>query len=103
MNHTKEELAEGAKHRSMLLQVVASAKDIAECRQLSDRNYWTQIIHPELSTTLKYPGSFVRDSKSLVRLGRRAPLLGEHNKEVYQGELRLSQNELESLKGNKII
>jgi len=34
---------------------------------------------------------------------RRAPLIGEHNTQIYQGRLGLSSEDLKRLKANKVI
>lgn len=101
--HTKSELFQWAVERSVLLCPVSSAKDLAESPQLAARSFWTDLDHPELGCAIRYPGSFVQGSRSLCRLRRRAPLIGEHNKEIYIGELGLSQDHLGMMKEAGII
>ena len=38
-----------------------------------------------------------------MKIRRRAPLIGEHNREIYCGELGLSEEELEMLKEVGVI
>ena len=56
--------------------------------------------HPE---PVRYPGAPYKFLKSPVRLRRRPPLLGEHNHEVYVGELGRSADELPQLAASGVI
>ena len=94
MSHTKSELLEGAvKFRSMLYPV-STAKDIAESPQLASRGFWADIEHPELGTTIKYPGGFAHCTEKSPGVSRRAPLIGEHNREIYMDDLGMSPGEM---------
>jgi crotonobetainyl-CoA:carnitine CoA-transferase CaiB-like acyl-CoA transferase len=94
---TKEELYNEALKRGIMLCPVNTSKDIFENAQLKDREFWVDINHPELSTDIKYPGAFARLSETPLTIRCRAPLIGEHNLEIYQGELGLSSSELNDL------
>ena len=50
--------------------------------------------HPELARSFTYPGEAAIYNGSPWRISRRAPLLGEHNAEIFCGELGLSRAEL---------
>lgn len=103
MTHTKLELYEGAFKRNIMLYPAANARDTLENQQLKARQYWVEIEHPELSTAFTYPGPFVKASETPLKIRRRAPLIGEHNQEVYEKELGLSKEELVTLVGNGVI
>jgi crotonobetainyl-CoA:carnitine CoA-transferase CaiB-like acyl-CoA transferase len=101
---TKAELyEEGAIRRQILLAPVANTRDISEDLQLRARDYWEKLEHPELGESIVYCGPFVKMSETPVRYRRRAPLIGEHNYEIYGGELGISSKELESLKEKGIL
>ena len=103
MSHTKAELYEGGlKHRALVYPIYTT-KDIVESIQLSAREFWAEVEHPELDTTITYPGPFARTSEAPPRVWRRAPLIGEHNREIYEKELGLSREELLILKQAKVI
>ncbi len=103
MSHTKAELLEGAvKFRSMLYPV-STAKDIVESPQLASRQFWTDLEHPELGTTIRYPGGFAHSTGPSPRIARRAPLVGEHNSEIYETELGMSKEELLVLRQAGVI
>lgn len=95
MNHTKAELLEEAVKRRFMLYPVSSTRDIMESVQLAARDFWVKIEHPELKTTITYPGAFAKASGAPPRIRRRAPLIGEHNREIYEHELALSGEEQE--------
>jgi crotonobetainyl-CoA:carnitine CoA-transferase CaiB-like acyl-CoA transferase len=100
---TKEELYNEALKRGIMLCPVNTSKDIIENTQLKDRNFWVDISHPELSTYIKYPGAFAKLSETPINIRYRAPLVGEHNQEVYQSELGLSSSELNYLQKGGVI
>ncbi|MGA2466791.1 MAG: CoA transferase [Thermodesulfobacteriota bacterium] len=101
--HTKAELLEEAVKRRIQLLPVNTNEDIFNDPHLSIRNFWKELEHPELGTTILYPGPFAKFSEASCGPWRRAPLIGEHNEEVYRGEIGLSQSELILLKQNNII
>ncbi len=103
MAHTRAELLEGAVKHHVMLGPVATTKDTVESVQLAARRYWVELEHPELGTPITYPGAFVKASEAPPRISRRAPLIGEHNQEVYQKELGLSKKEISSLEQAKVI
>ena len=99
--HTKAELFEGiVKHRGMLYPV-ATTREVLESTQLAVRGFWMELEHPELGTTITYPSAFAHASEAPPRISRRAPLIGEHNQEVYEQELGLSGGELIPLRRAK--
>ena len=52
---------------------------------------------------VRYPGAPYRFTRSPVRLRRRPPLVGEHNHEVYVGELGLTSEELRGLLESGVV
>ena len=103
LKHTKAELYEGAFKRGIMLAPVSSPKDIIKNAQLKARDFWVNVEHPELGITVSYPGAFIKASETPCVIKRRAPLIGEHNLEVYEGELGLSRAEICALKQADVI
>src|SRR5690606_19857279 len=89
---------EGAIKRQILLAPVSTARDISEDIQLQARDYWTKIEHPELKEELAYCGPFVKMSETPILYRRRAPLIGEHNAEIYSKEIDIPEQQLRSKK-----
>ncbi len=102
MNHTKDELLALATENRFQLGPCNNAGDVLKYPQLNARNFWKDIEHPELGTSLKYPGGAVVTTQGYVGIKRRAPLIGEHNDEIYK-ELGLTSVEIQDLKDKKVI
>ncbi len=101
MKYTKQEMHEQAVRRAMMLYPVNNMKDILEDPQLAARGFWQEVEHPELGARIIYPGNFAQGSPCYIR--RRAPLIGEHNIEVYEGELKYTREDLLVLKQAGVI
>jgi crotonobetainyl-CoA:carnitine CoA-transferase CaiB-like acyl-CoA transferase len=101
--HTKEELYQGARERNMMLYPVTTTEDIKNNSQLESREFWQEVKHPELGATIEYPGAFVKLSDTPINIKFRAPLIGEHNYEIYNKELGFSSEKLSHLKKSGVI
>lgn len=84
--------------RGLVLAEVSTARDLVESAHLHARGFFEPVEHPELGQTLPYPGAPGRLSRTPWSTGRRPPLIGEHNIEIYCGELGLSRADLAMLK-----
>ena len=100
---TKAEFMEAAAKRRIIGYPVSTAKDIMDNPQLAAREVWQEVEHPELGTTITYPGPWVKLSRSSCGIRRRAPLIGEHNHDIYVKELGMSEDELAVLKQAGIV
>ena len=87
----------------MLGYPVASVKEIFEDPQHEARRFWQRIEHPELKASMDYPGGFAKFSAGACQIWRRAPLIGEHNEEIYGQELGMSSAEIAELKKQGVI
>lgn len=100
---TKKEFFEEVIQREMLGYPVATVGEIFQDPQLQSRKFWQEVHHPELGGSILYPGGFARFSEGPCQIWRRAPLIGEHNEELYCGELGLKKEELARLKREGVI
>jgi crotonobetainyl-CoA:carnitine CoA-transferase CaiB-like acyl-CoA transferase len=91
--HTSKELWKGAVPRGISIGPLSSMQDLLNDECLNARNFWKEIEHPELGTSITYPREFVKSSGKDCSTRFRAPLIGEHNIEVY-GEMGLSREDL---------
>jgi crotonobetainyl-CoA:carnitine CoA-transferase CaiB-like acyl-CoA transferase len=98
MNHTKSELWNGAQEKGIQLYPVFTPRDMLEFPQLTIRQYWEEVEHLELGANIVYPGAFAKLFEGSCKIRHRAPLIGEHNEEIYSGELGLSKEELVRLR-----
>ena len=96
--HTKSELIEGFLRRGIMGLPVSTFADLYNNPQLKDRNFWQDISYPELEDTLIHPGAPVVLPGMQWHVDKRAPLIGEHNEEIYINELGLSLKDLVNLK-----
>jgi crotonobetainyl-CoA:carnitine CoA-transferase CaiB-like acyl-CoA transferase len=87
----------------MLGYPVASVKEIFEDPQLQARGFWQKVGHSELGVSMDYPGGFAKFTEGVCQIWRRAPLVGEHNEDVYCGELGLSKTEFDKLKKDGVV
>ena len=72
---------------------VDNMKDLFQNPQLAASGFWKEIEHPELNSSIAYPEYFVKSSLLECGIRHRAPLIGEHNHEIY-GEIGVSKDEL---------
>jgi len=100
---TKREILERATGRGILLGAMQTTEDVAACPQLQARDFFTEVDHPELDDTITYPGAWAKTSRAPWRIHRRAPLIGEHNEEIYVRELRIAEERLLLLKEQGVI
>ena len=100
--YTKAEVMQMAGEHELMIFPVNTVPENIESEQLKARNYFQQVDHSELGTSITYPGPPVALSETPWRIKGRAPLLGEHNAEVY-GELGLSSDELQTLRAKGVI
>jgi crotonobetainyl-CoA:carnitine CoA-transferase CaiB-like acyl-CoA transferase len=92
-----EEVYHAAQARGFTWGAVRAPEQLLQDAHLCDRGFWKQVEHPELGRSFTYPGEAAILNGSPWGISRRAPLLGEHNQEVFCGELGLSRAELSML------
>jgi crotonobetainyl-CoA:carnitine CoA-transferase CaiB-like acyl-CoA transferase len=100
---TKAEITQGALQRDIILQPICSPRDIIEHPQLRARDYWQKFTQPGSTEVARCPGRYFLPSGSLCKIWRRAPKIGEHNDEIYRGELKMTASEITSLKEAGVI
>ena len=83
--------------------IIYSPEDVFDDPHFQARGFPTEVEHPELGDSFTYPGAPYKLPASPWTIQRRAPLLGEHNEQVYLKELGLDASEVESLKSNGVI
>ena len=80
---------------------VNTVQDLLQAPQLRARGFFQEIDHPAAGR-LTYPGPPLRPG-AMPWQAARAPLLGEHNEEIYCGELGMSRQELAVLRASGVI
>ncbi len=97
LGHSKVELFNEALRRQIMLFPVYGFADLFSDNQLQDRNFWVN------SGDMAFPGAFAKCSETSIRMRRPAPAVGEHNAEIYQKELGLTEYQFSELKEKGVI
>ena len=100
--HTKQEIMDLCQANGCPTTAVFSVRDVAEHPHLHERGFFAELAHAELGRvrTLGAP-VHLPDGPGGPR--RSAPLLGEHNDEIYRGELGVSVPDLQRLSATAVI
>ena len=98
----KEDLVAEAQRRGGGWAPVFSPREIVESKQLAARDYWVRVHHEDLGESFIYPGAPFKLSETPWKQRGRAPLVGEHNEQIY-GELGIDAAELRRLKMKMVI
>lgn len=100
----KQEVMDRSAAEGMQIAPCNTVEDLWTSPHFQARGFWEQTIeHAELDDAFVYPGSPVDSEDRFWKVSRRAPLIGEHNEEIYVGELGLSKEQLATLKAAGII
>ena len=90
-----------ASRNRMLFGLVQTPQDLASCPQLESRGFFREIEHPVMGR-LRLPAVLLNMSFTPYQLRRTAPLLGQHNPEVYS-ELGYTPRDLTRLRRMDVI
>jgi len=99
--HTRSEIYHQLQGRGTPAGSVFNTGEVRSWVQYQERGFFVEVDHPEAGT-LAYAGSPSRFSTIEWSLGR-APLLGEHNREVYCGELGCDESDLARMAEEGVI
>jgi crotonobetainyl-CoA:carnitine CoA-transferase CaiB-like acyl-CoA transferase len=100
--YTMEELYQEGQRRRFPIAPVNTPGTLIDDLQLRQRGFFVEVEHPAAGA-LTYPGEPYAFGESPWRIRRPAPRLGEHNGEIYEGELGLSRAELSALMASGAI
>ncbi|MFQ5697674.1 MAG: CaiB/BaiF CoA transferase family protein [Myxococcota bacterium] len=99
---TVESVYREGQRRRIAFTPVQTLEGVNADRQLASRGYFVVVEHPEHGP-LRLPGAPYQHSETPCRISRPAPRVGEHNREIYGGELGLADAELEALAANGVL
>jgi crotonobetainyl-CoA:carnitine CoA-transferase CaiB-like acyl-CoA transferase len=97
----KQVMFEEGQRRRIPVGIASTAAEVAQDPHLRERGFFRAVEHAHLGT-IEMPAVPFFMSETPYKLRRAAPLLGEHNAEVY-GELGLMPAELETLRAQGVI
>jgi crotonobetainyl-CoA:carnitine CoA-transferase CaiB-like acyl-CoA transferase len=97
LDNNKVDIFKAGQEHGLGFSFVATMQDLLEMEQLQARDYFVELDHPTAGR-LKYPGAPISPHAPIPAwVYRRAPLLGEHNREVLVERLGYSEQEVEQL------
>ncbi|MBI2848006.1 MAG: CoA transferase [Chloroflexi bacterium] len=99
--HTKKEIYEIASRVRAPFAPVLTVGELPESPHLKARDFFVEIDHPHTGPII-YPGAPFKMSETPWQIGR-APLLGEHNQEIYCERLGYAREDLVRLRRQGVI
>ncbi|MFC1995044.1 CaiB/BaiF CoA transferase family protein [Chloroflexota bacterium] len=99
---TQQEVYRIAQANRVPAAPVNTTADLLKSEHLTAREYWTTVDHPEVGK-VTLPGAPYRLSVTPWMIRRPAPLLGQHNEEIYCGRLGFSHQDLVGMRQSGII
>ncbi|HZU76180.1 MAG TPA: CoA transferase, partial [Dehalococcoidia bacterium] len=99
--HTKQEVVERAQELRVPFTAVQTPAEVFHDHNLRERGYFVPVDNP-VAGTVEQPGAPYHASETPWQT-RRAPLLGEHNEQVYVDQLGFSHEDLARLRDRGII
>ncbi len=102
MKHTVEEIYRRSQEMGTPVGAVRSAQQVLNDNQMAARGFFVEIEQEEIGK-LKYPGVPYRFSEIQQETPVTAPLLGQHNEEIYCGRLGYDKHDLVRLKEAGVI
>ncbi|MDH3445175.1 MAG: CoA transferase [Deltaproteobacteria bacterium] len=102
IKYTKEELYDDGQKRRIAVTPINTAGEFIESPQTKERGLFVEMNHPVIGKYKQF-GVVPRLMDSPGGIYRPAPLLGEHNNEIYSGELGMSTDDLVALRSAGVI
>ena len=91
--HTSAELLKWAKEKHIPIAALNTAEDIVSDKQFIARGFFVEIDHHETGR-IKYPSASYKLSETPWCVSSPAPLLGQHNEEIYCQRLGYTKEDL---------
>ncbi len=101
MEHTADEIVRRAQELRIPSGRLNNCGQLITDPQLAARDFWMHVEHPHAGRQT-YPGAPFKMSETPYQLAR-APLLGEHNHDVYVRDLGLSPDDMDQLSQAGVI
>lgn len=99
---SKREITEAAQARRVPAFPLSTVRDLSDDPQLRARGFFAAVEHP-VAGRIELPAAAYQFSRSPARPLRAAPLLGEHNAEVFCERLGLTPETLVGLRATGVI
>ena len=86
----------------LVFGMAQDAGDLADCPHLEARDFFVEVDHP-VAGPIRYPGMAVRLPGESITASQPAPLLGQHNVQIFGQELGYSAEDLIALRQHNVI
>ena len=101
-DYTKDELYHRCQKLNCPIGMVTTVADLAASKQLEARGFFGEVEHPVMGK-VKCPTAPYHFSETPHRFHRSAPMLGEHNEEIFVNRLGYSREDLARMRGTGVI
>ncbi len=98
----RKPLFEASGENRLVFGMAQDAGDLFNCPHLRERDFFVEVDHP-VAGTAEYAGMGSRLSESGFKVHRPAPLLGQHNHEIYVEELGYTPSQMVLLRSAGVI
>ena len=88
--------------RRLVFGMAQDAGDLANCPHLQARDFFVEVVHPVVGRA-QYPGMAVRLPGETITGSQPAPLLGQHNSEIFGQEFGYPPEDMVSLRQHGVI
>jgi len=102
LSHTKDYIYHELQKAGGACGIVCTPEEVVNSPQIKDRKFMLKVEHP-IAGKLLYPSFPYKFSKTPIRLERAAPLLGQHNEEIYIDRLGYTREDMVRFKGTGIV
>ena len=103
LDNNKVDIFKAGQEHGLGFSFVANMADILEMEQLEARDYFVTLDHP-IAGQFKYPGSPISPHSDIEPwVYTRAPLLGEHSKDILVNHLNLSEDAYQKLVDQGVV
>ncbi len=102
MSHTKKEIYDLCLEKRIPFAPVRNMEEVVNDEHLKVREYFVEYDHPAAGR-LKYPGAPGKFTETPWSIEVPAPLLGQHNEDIYCGRLGYAKQELAELRIGGVI
>jgi crotonobetainyl-CoA:carnitine CoA-transferase CaiB-like acyl-CoA transferase len=103
LDHDKVDIFKAGQEHGLGFSYVATMQGLLDMEQLKARDYFIELDHP-VAGKFKYPGAPISPDRSVDPwVYRRAPLLGEHTREILGQRLSYSEDEIKRLQAQGVV
>ncbi|MBI4307485.1 MAG: CoA transferase [Chloroflexi bacterium] len=101
--HSRQEIYQRGVRHGVPVGIFSSPTEVVASEHERVRGFFRPLVHPFIGKTAMFPASPFVTPPAPEQGNLRAPMLGEHNEQVYCGALGLSRQDLVALREARVI